>query len=85
MKLWLLRPREDLPRRNNPWDPPYDKKHGFVIRADTEQQARELAHHRGEDENRSTLSPWLLAKYSTCTELTHDGETEVILEDFTAG
>jgi hypothetical protein len=90
MKLWLLRPIEELPRGDNPWEPWYDKSFGFVVRAPDEQRARELAHSNARDENRGeflgkktadTDAPWLDGKYSTCTELTSLGEEGIIMSD----
>lgn len=92
MKLWLLRPI-DRPMGDDPWDPWYDKAFGFVVRADTEDEARNLAHEEAGDENRGkfldreiakTKSPWLDRAYSTCVELTADGVAEVIIRDFAA-
>jgi len=91
MKLWILRPQENLPENENPWDPWYDKVFGFVIRAETEVDARKLAHKEAGDENRgeflnskiaNTTTPWLDEKYSTCVELTAEGESDVIIRDF---
>jgi len=52
MKLWLLRPVDGLKKNDNPWKPWYDKAFGFVVRADTEEEARALAHADAGDENR---------------------------------
>lgn len=94
MKLWLIRPKTDgLTDADNPWEPWFDKAFGFVVRADTEEQARQLAHEDAGDENRgeffsrktaNTNEPWLDAKYSTCEELTPDGEAGVVMQDFHA-
>jgi len=57
MKLWLLRPvvgHGNL--EDDPWSPWYDKAVGFVIRADTEENARVLAQSRGGDEVRLHIS-----------------------------
>lgn len=85
MILWLLRPR-DLSDNDNPWYPWYDKCFGYVIRAETEQAARKLAHENAGDENREgflkTKEPWLDKKYSTCVELVNDGKSEIIIQDF---
>lgn len=90
MKLYELRPIEDLPEGDNPWDPWYDKCFGFVIRAENEKEAREIAHNNASDENRSqflgrkianTCSPWLDNKYSTCVELNINGEQKVIIKE----
>ncbi len=91
MKLWLLRPVEKLPNDDNPWEPWYDKAFGFVVRAKTEKDAREFAHKKAGDENRgeflgnknaNTREPWKDKKYSTCIELTKNGELGVIIQDF---
>lgn len=93
MRLWLLRPRNGLPHEDNPWNPWYDKAFGFVIRAETEQRAREMAHKKAGDENRgeflgestaNTTSPWLDPDYSTCVVLTAEGPEGVVIEDFAA-
>ena len=94
MKLWLLRPVGNLPADDNPWEPEYDKAHGFVIRAATEGEARDFAHHEAGDENRSMDIPprhdvfncvWKDARYSTCVELLAEGEEEVVMTDFYHG
>ena len=90
MTLWLLRPVDSLPDSDNPWHPWYDKCFGMVIRAETEDKARALAHRNGCDENRGELSgkqiantttPWLDKNYSTCTVLHRNGNPEIIIED----
>lgn len=78
-KLWILRPIPNLQKGDNPWDPWYDKSFGFVVRADSETQAREMA--SGGDENRGS-SPWMDEKYSTCEELLPDGDRGVVMQDF---
>ena len=40
MKLWLIRTRDPT---SGAWDPWYDKAFGFVVRAETEGQARKFA------------------------------------------
>jgi hypothetical protein len=86
MKLWLLRPRDDLSEQDDPWWNRHEKAHGFVVRADTEQQAREIAHQNAGDENRAsapTDAPWLDPKYSTCKLLLPDiGMEGVIVRDY---
>ena len=90
MKLWLLKPAENLTQGDNPWEPWFDKIFGFVIRSDIEGKARQLAHQNAGCENdneflgakvSNTTTPWLDPKYSTCRELNQDGESEVILVD----
>ena len=91
MKLWILRPVDGLDKDDNPWNPWFDKVLGFVIRAETEADARALAHSRAGVENRgdilsekpaNTNQPWMDAKYSTCTELLSEGGSAVIMRDF---
>ena len=89
--LWLLRPLDGLPNNDNPWEPWYDKAFGFVVCAESEQAARQLAHTEAGDENRGefldgkiadTKTPWLDAKYSTCAELTSAHAAGVVMRDF---
>lgn len=84
MKLWLLKPCEGLPSNYNPWEPWYDKAFGFVVRADTEATARQIADNNSGDEGTPYVSPWLDANYSTCVELLPDGEAGLILQDYHA-
>lgn len=79
MKLWLLRPKENL-GKDDPWDPWYDKPFGYVIRAETEKEARQMAEAERVGDIR--VGAWLFTKYSTCVELTAEGPAEVIIEDF---
>lgn len=81
MKLWLLRPVED----NALWEPWYDKAFGFVVRAETEEEARALAQAGGGDEAgwfRKSFPAWTDPANSTCVELTSDGDAQVIIRDF---
>ena len=90
MKLWHLTPKENLVK--DPWTPWYDKAMGFVIRAETEEQARKLATKQGGDEvdrfggynKEARKDAWLNSQYSDCAELLTDGEEEVIIRDFAA-
>ena len=93
MKLWILRPVEGLDKKDNPWEPWYDKSFGFVVRAETEDEACALAHAEAGDENlgeflstktADTNQPWKDAKYSTCTELLAEGEAGVVMSNFAA-
>lgn len=96
MKLYLLEPVKNLPKKDSPWEPWYDKCFGMVIRAYNEEEARLLADGEGESENdgwstdystvptkviRKSLQPWLDNKYSTCIELIPEGEKEVIIKN----
>ncbi len=72
MKLWLLRPVDD-------WEPWYDKAFGFVVRAETEGRARELA---SADAGNEGAGVWLNADETTCEELSDDGPEAVVIQDF---
>lgn len=92
MKLWILRPMEGLKGKSNPWEPWYDKAFGFVVRAETEDEARKLANADGGNETGPKRNdvyptggdPWLDPALSTCTELMPDGEAGVVMKDFAA-
>ena len=93
MKLWILKPVDNLTKGDDPWEPWYDKAFGFVVRAETEDEAREFAHAEAGDENRgeflstktaNTNQPWKDAKYSTCAELTAEGGAGIVMQDFHA-
>lgn len=77
MKLWLLRPRDDL--GENPWDPWYDNAFGFVVRADTEGEAREAVVEKAGDEG---AAAWRNSELSSCEELTADGSPGIVIRDF---
>ena len=87
MKLWLLRPiikdkdKNPFDKGASPhlWEPWYDKVHGFVIRAETENIARAIASVNSGDE---TANAWIDVKYSSCVELTLKGIEELIIVDF---
>lgn len=51
MKLWLLKAREDLPLKNDPWEPWYDKVFTMVVRAETEEEARRVGDENAGEEN----------------------------------
>ena len=86
MKLWLLRPVDKLPAKDNPWEAWYDSAFGFVVRADSENAARQIANDNAGDENAGRCydceTPWLNAKYSSCIELTADGDAGCVIVDF---
>ncbi len=84
MKLWILKAREDLPDDDNPWEPWYGTIFGLVVRAESEDSARKLAHSNSGPESSNTSNtnaPWLDSKYSSCDKLTSTGEEEVLLID----
>ena len=86
--LWLLKARDTLEYGNDPWSPWYDKTFGMVIRADSEKEAREVGQHKckhnDECKEGITTEPWIDENYSTCIQLSYEGEKKVILEDFMA-
>lgn len=70
-------------------DCPYDEYRGFVVRAGSEKEAREIVvvkikenmdvwHHEETD-------IWLDNKESSCVFLDQDGDSMVVLADFKAG
>ena len=86
MRLWLLRPIQG----NRLWKPWYDKVNGFVIRANTEVEARAIAQDNAGDEihedytNCGDAPAWTDARNSTCEFLDPEGEAEMVLRDFNA-
>jgi hypothetical protein len=90
MKLFILRPNDSIvgktKRQGNPWDPSWDKAFGFVIRAKTQERARDMASKNSGLENKAEgLNPWLDPEYSSCIELKSDGPEEEIMRDFMRG
>ena len=91
LKLWLLRPVDvnDIVG-DNPWEPWFDKAFGFVVCAESEEEARKLANASGGEETgpvthnvyRTGGDPWLDSKFSICIPLVAGDKPEVILEDF---
>lgn len=79
--LYLLTPINILNPNKDPWEPWYNKAFGFVVRANTEKEARKLASKEcGEEKTEAWLNP----EYSTCVELLQEGESMIILRDFAA-
>lgn len=84
MNLYLLRPIEGHPA----WKPWYDKAFGFVIRAESAEQARAIAagpsttgdwdDTPGDEGSEAWLSP----TSSTCELLSKFGRAGVIMRDF---
>jgi len=90
MKLYILRPKENLSESNDPWNPWYDKSFGFVVRAETPKKARKIAHENAGDENRgaflgmqisTTNSPWIDPNFSTCRQLKTEGKSGLVIQD----
>jgi hypothetical protein len=81
VKLWLV-------KRIAAAD--WDEYQGFVIRAETELEARRIANGDKPDSfpfdyEDDEISVWLNPDLSTCEELTADGEAGIVLYDFNAG
>ncbi len=75
MKIFLLRPALG---HEGEFDD-YDQCDGFVVQADDEAQARELAAGEAWDEGRDA---WLSRLASTCVELVDDGgAAHVVMKD----
>lgn len=92
MAFYILRPIEGLLENDNLWEPWFDKCFGFIVKADDEIEARQIAHSDAGDENRgefmsatiaNTKQHWLDEKYSTCRLLIDDDfENGVVMRDF---
>ncbi len=79
MKLWLVKRTDDTEQQ---WDIPI----AFVVRAENEPRARQIASSNPDPTGyEQPESRFLDATFATCTELTADGEPGVILEDFKRG
>lgn len=81
-KIWLVTAKSCENMEDDPWD--YDCYWGGVVRADNENEARKMMDKNGADENWQ-IRPWLDKNYSSCKEITIDGEKEIILRDYRAG
>src|SRR5688572_16143402 len=67
MSLWILEPIDEDSR---PWDPWYEKAFGYVVRAMSEERARQFASEQAGDEGMGANSPWLDPSLSRCQLLT---------------
>jgi hypothetical protein len=91
MKLWVLKgnlkENKALTGIADPWYGMYDKAYGFVVRAETESKARMIAHKNGGGENKhiKNVNPWLDRSLSSCKELTTEGDSEMIIQDYLSG
>lgn len=82
MKVWKLKPADHLPDYKSPWFPIGGKVLGMVVVAATEDDARQIAHDNGGDENRFAICPWKDSQLSTCVEIPKDCKPCVILQDY---
>jgi len=73
MKLWLL---------SQNYYNDYDTYSNFIVRAETERDARLIVSKQAGDEGASV---WLESEKSTCEELLSEGVYEIILGSFHAG
>lgn len=71
MKLWVLQAIKEVD---------WDEFDGFVVRAEDEAQAREIAEQTAKYEKQKGF--WLSAKTTTCKEVKVHGKAEVILSAF---
>lgn len=92
MKLWELRPAgfsDPDAEYPEPWSSTvWDCAYGFVVRAETEQRARELAESRAGFESNVGLTgseAWLDSSLTTCEELSAEGSEMVVIRDYHAG
>jgi len=80
MKLYILK-AIDIKEGPDPWSPPYDCNHGFIISAETEYQAQRIANTRAAYEGKVWDDP----EFTTCQELTPPLCAGIIMADFHAG
>lgn len=90
MKLWKLwaNVNDNDNDNENPWKPSVGKVSRFIIRAESEERARNVAHRHAGGENQQIANipaPWLSANYSSCIEVKLDGKEEVILSEIHDG
>ena len=78
MKLWLIE------RIKDPFSE-WDIYTGFVVRAEDEQAARQLALEERSESWIGNKGEWLSAEFATCTEIALAGDAEVILYNFKRG
>lgn len=77
MRLYILRPNPDAIE----WSPWYDKTFGSVVRAKTEDDAREIASQEAGCEGSEV---WLDKSKSSCVHLKQAGLEGVVIVDFAA-
>lgn len=95
MKLWLLRPRHFRLTENGfasvpgDWHVAWaDHFAGFVIRAETEQRAREIAQALAVKQDSTEairdgreIPAWMSSEHSTCEELVAEGPEGFVMVD----
>jgi hypothetical protein len=91
-RLFLLEPKKGLERGNDPFWPPEEKYDGFIVRASSEDEARQVVQEYAEKDFIShyevqgvSLRPWVDPLYTVCVEILPDGKAEVILSSYHGG
>lgn len=75
MKLWILQGSVEVAA----FDPWYDKAFGFVVRAESKDEARRIASEEAGDEG---AAAWLDPAQTTCAMLEDAGDPGILLRDF---
>jgi len=84
-KIWILQPRQDLPRGDDPWEPWFDRCFGIIAEAVTEGDARNIAHDNCVCTDQTILRDrrvFLDPKYTTCAELVPCGQNRFIMGNY---
>ena len=81
MLLWLIKPKKGSSFKKANEDYPWDRSHGFVIRAKTRDVARILASKEAGNEGKKV---WIDPDSSTCEILKNKGSRGIVLRDFNA-
>jgi hypothetical protein len=85
MKLWILERVEVRPEGIDPWYYGYDKTIAFVVRAETESEARNATTEMWNEESEGDIKPWLDAKHTSCAPLLTEGRAGVVIRDAVNG
>jgi hypothetical protein len=84
-KLWIIGPRDDLPKDDDPWEPWFDKAFSMIVEARTEADARRIAHENCMCRDETSLHDrgvYLDPRYSECTELSPTGQERLVMAEF---
>lgn len=79
LELWILRP---IDLEHPIWGKYDDIAMGFVVCAESERDARVMAHINGGRESEDGRDAWLQRDLSTCERLTVPDERGVVIRDF---
>lgn len=83
LKLYILLPKKNFSKHNNPWEPMYDKNHGCIVNARSPRGARKIASlNKGDEVREAGTDVWLDPKYTTCKELKVGKTAGLVLRDF---